>query len=430
MAGIKSFIQKMESCNQYSTEPVPQNLRKSWVGQMFVWVGWVFSVTGFMGGALIGSQQKLGSAILAIVLGMAVLAIIGVLQSSTGAKTGLSTYVLSRYAFGIVGSKIISFIFALTIIGWLAVGISVAADAASYILPFDPQAISFVFAIIMSITALFDYKGIEWLSRMVVPAIVVFLVFGLYKATAGGLASLFALDPTDPKPFTMCVATVINSWITGAIVAADIGRYAKTEKDAGISTTLAFVVGCTFFYIVGAIFSLAVGTWDIVEIMVGLQMGMIGLFLLIAIQWTTIQNNLYSGSLGMANTFDKTSKLKITLALAAAGVVLSTFKLYNYFFEFILISGTLIVPIAGVLITDAHLFSGKYERDHKEIKLKIHFPAVVAWIVGVAVGHFIQVGSSAVNSIIASALVYFVVVKMTRSSVFGNDEVREISKAS
>lgn len=212
--------------------------------------------------------------------------------------------------------------------------------------------------------------------------------------------------------FGNVIVTVIGAWMSGAIVAPDISRYAKSEKDAVISSGLAFVVGNSILMWVGAIFAIAVGEWDLIKVFTGLGLGAIALVFLIAIQWTTSDNNLYSASLGLANVLKRDDKFKITLALGAGGVALATAGIYGYFINYLVFLGVLLPPVAGISIVDAYFFSHKYKKAPNAITVKYSIPAFISWGVGIAVGIFLKVGSSAINALIITSIVYYITNKI------------------
>lgn len=181
----------------YAINSVPENEKRSWHQMLFVWLGWVFATTNLMSGGIAGNGLTLKNAFLAILVGSSILAIVGVLQSIVGARTGLSTYVLCRYSFGSQGSNIISIVFSLVFVAWFGVGCNMAAEAAHAIIPINVHLLSLIFSCLMLTTALFGIKGLDFLSRISVPFVILVCIGGLtivLKDTT--FAELAAKEPT------------------------------------------------------------------------------------------------------------------------------------------------------------------------------------------------------------------------------------------
>ncbi|MFV0503363.1 MAG: cytosine permease [Lachnospirales bacterium] len=396
----------------HAINSVPESEKRNWKKMLFIWLGWVFATSNLMAGGIAGSGLPLKQALLAIFIGSFILAIVGTLQSVTAARTGLSTYVLCRYSFGYKGSDIISAVFSLIFVAWFGVGCNMAAEAAHAIIPINVRILALIFSCLMLTTALFGIKGLEFLSRISVPFVIVVCIWGLFIVLRDtNFAELAAKEPAEPMTFASVTVAVIGAWISGAIVSPDIARYAKSEKDAVISAGLAFVIGNSILMWVGAIFAIAVGEWNLIKVFTGLGLGVVAFVFLIAVQWTTSDKDLYSASLGLANVLKKDDKFKITLALGGVGVLLATAGIYEYFISYLSFLGVLLPPVAGVSIVDAYFFREKYNKAPDTITVKYSTPAFISWGVGILVGIIVDFGSSAINALIISGIVYFILNK-------------------
>lgn len=79
-----------------------------------------------------------------------------------------------------------------------------------------------------------------------------------------------------------------------AIIAPDIARYAKSKEDDFIAVGIGFIIGNTLLRSIGAILAISAGSWDLVNILQDLGLGVLGLGFLVFVQWTTEDNGLYS----------------------------------------------------------------------------------------------------------------------------------------
>jgi purine-cytosine permease-like protein len=132
---------------------------------------------------------------------------------------------------------------------------------------------------------------------------------------------------------------------------------------------------------------------------------------------TTNDVNLYSGSLSLNAMFPKLSKVWITAISGAVGTGLALLG----------IIAILIPPAAAVMIADYFLFKGDKNRGYASEKAD-DAPAVralplIAWAVGAAFGFVVQFAHlrlttvTAVDAIIASAVVYIVAMLATKNKI-------------
>ncbi len=393
----------------YAYDAVPADKRQNWLQLSVVWAGFVLVTSNLITGSVAGSALPLGKAILAIVLGNVVLAIIGMFQSRAGCETNLSTYVLARYALGVKGAKIMSLVFIINFVGWYGVGIGITASVASDYIPINEHIIAFAFAVIFMTTALYGYNGLKILSSFAVPFVMIVSALGLYKVfgQGGGIDALLAMTPSEPKTFSSIIFLTVGTWISGAILAPDIARYAKTKAGAYVGVCTGFLFGNTSLMIIGAVLALAAGTWDLAAILTGMGLGVIGLAFLIVVQWTTSDNGLYSSGLALANIFELKNKFWVTLGAGIVGTILATIGIYGHVIAFISLLGAVIIPLGGILIVDYLFFKSKYSTPHEEFTRQISIPAMVAWVVGFFIAKYSLWGSPAINSLLLSGVIHY-----------------------
>ena len=104
--------------NDWSTAPVPKEYRRSDYGVVATLVGQIIALSGIYVGASMSGQLTIMEALLATVIGSAVLALIGGLLSWIGTRTGVGLSMLLRESFGCIGSYIIAVLLVLVCIGF------------------------------------------------------------------------------------------------------------------------------------------------------------------------------------------------------------------------------------------------------------------------------------------------------------------------
>ena len=105
----------------YPLTIVPRAARKSLLSLSIVLLGFTVFTPTMLAGAGIAPSFGFGQFLLVATLGSLVLGIYVSAIGGIGARTGLTTVVMSRYAFGDRGSKLVSLLLGGTQIGWYGV---------------------------------------------------------------------------------------------------------------------------------------------------------------------------------------------------------------------------------------------------------------------------------------------------------------------
>ena len=118
--------------------------------------------------------------------------------------------------------------------------------------------------------------------------------------------------------------------------------------------------------------------------------------------------NVYSGGLALTNVFGLKSgdRSKVTLILAAVGVVLALIGIMEKLQPFLLVLTILLPPYMGVVLADYFVLK---RRDvyHSPIS----WPAVIAWGAGALTATFIKLGIPFINGIIVSFVLFLVLFR-------------------
>ncbi|UTR11946.1 cytosine permease [Evansella sp. LMS18] len=354
--------------NDFEREPVPAEHRKGWLHLTAVWLGIAIALSATVLGGTLGGGLTLPQAVLAAFLGSLVLAIVSAFCCVVGAKTGLSTGLISKFALGRYGSYAVSAIVAIALFGWFGVQLDLFGASFSNVLnnvfglEVHPTILIIVGGILMTSTAVIGYKAIEKLSKAAVPLMVFLLLASLYRVLSD---NNWNINPNNELfgeaiPFGIAVSLVIGSLAIGAVIGPDIARYAKTPKDAVIGSFSGFLIGFSTVLVIAAILAKATSEVDIVSIMLGVGWGTFAMLILILAQWTTNDNNLYSAALGFSVIFKKLPKYQLTIIAGIVGTVMAVAGIYDNFIPFLSFLSALIPPIGGIYVADYLLKKNKY----------------------------------------------------------------------
>ena len=112
----------------YPVTPVPRHARKSFISLAVVLLGFTVFTPTMLAGAQLGAAFTLSELVQVILLGSLVLGVYVAVLGWIGARTGLTTVVMSRYVLGQRGAKLASILLGGTQIGWYGVVIGTIGD--------------------------------------------------------------------------------------------------------------------------------------------------------------------------------------------------------------------------------------------------------------------------------------------------------------
>ncbi|MDQ0184530.1 purine-cytosine permease family protein [Cytobacillus kochii] len=417
--------------DDYSLTRVPQEARRSLWSITIIRVGALATISQFILGASLGYGMTFWQAFWATFLGSVILQVVGFLLGYAGAKEGLSTSLLARWTgFGRHGSSIIGAVIAISCIGWFGVQNSVFAEG---IVQSTNGAISLPLAatltgIGVTILVIFGFKLLSITASITVPLFLIAVSIGIYQTLKGqSFSDLLATQPAgEPLSIGVAATMVAGGFIIGAVITPDFSRFAKSGKDVFWMTTIGLLVGELGINMIAVLMALAARTSDVANIMMT-TVGWLGV-LVVVLSTVKINNlNLYSSSLGFTNIFDSLFRIQlnrgmVTLLIGIIGTLLSVLGILERFTDFLVLLGILVPPVAGIMVIDYFIL-----KTHRKIldesrqkgqlpanTEKLGWPTILAWGCGGLAGYFITIGIPSINSLVISAVIYYVAKKMER----------------
>ena len=396
-------VEKVDA--DYSLEAVPESARKGFWNMFFVMVGFTFFSASMSVGAKLGNGLDLSGFIWACIIGGVILSAYCGVLAFIGASTGMTMDLLCRRAFGTKGSYLSSFLLGFTQIGWFGVGVAMFSIPAAELLGVNEWVLTIIAGLLMTATAATGMKGLEIVAYISVPLIVILGVYSMIPAgvEGGGLSAIFGLSSGKISLFTG-VGYVIGSFISGGTATPNFIRFAKNRKVAVWTTVIAFFLGNTLMFCFGAIGGAFTGKEDIFYVMIAQGLAIPALIVLGANIWTTNNNALYTGGLGLANITGKPMKY-LTWVAGIIGTALAIWLYWN-FVGWLSILNCALPPIGMIVILDYFKNRSKYEGKHTE--------AVVNWfnvlgiVAAAVVANFLNWGIAAVNAMVVAAIFFFI----------------------
>lgn len=402
----------------YTNERVPQNARKGFWPMFFIMLGFTFFSASMWTGVDLANGLTFSGFLGAVIIGGIILAAYTGVLGYIGCDSGFSFDLLARRAFGAKGSYLPSAMIALTQIGWFGVGAAMFAIPAAEVLAPDSAILPYILVLAVGIcmtgSAYFGIKGLEIVSYVSVPLIAILGTYAMVVATieGGGMTAIFAKSAGSLTLFSG-VGLVIGSFVSGGTATPNFVRFAKNNKVAVITTIIAFFLGNTLMFFFGGVAGAFTGRDDIFWVMIELNLGIFAFLVLGANIWTTNDNALYTGALGLANITGKRKKPMVILS-GIIGTVTAVWLYYNFCNWLTLLNATL--PAVGAILTVDYFTSReKYKKDEVEGS-PVNWAAVIGVIAGAIVGNLtggniipgFTFGIAAINNMVVSVAFYLI----------------------
>lgn len=400
----------------YPLTEVPQSARKGFASLSVVLLGFTFfTATMFAGGRIGGAFPFWPDLALIILTGNLLLGLYVAALGLIGCRTGLNTALLSRFSFGRVGARLPDAILGFTQIGWYGWGTATMAVVLLRLIGIDPDSnvmltygLMILFGMAFCWTAYIGYRGLEILSLVSVPLMVILLLVSLSLALrdGGGLQGLAAIQPTATLGIGTAITMVFGTFVSGGTQATNWTRFAAKPSHAIWGTLGAFFIGNGLMVATGAIGALVYQQPDIVDVLVLQGLTVLGIGMLFLNLWTTQDNTIYNFSAVGCTAFATPRRRLVTIIGAVIGTVLALLRIDLHLIPFLLLLGTFIPPIGGVIIADyIYKHRGSYPRITTADLPAINPAGLSGYILG-CLAAYLTPGIPPLNGIVVAILAY------------------------
>ncbi|MBU6079944.1 cytosine permease [Allobacillus halotolerans] len=415
--------------HEFSLRAVPQSHRVGFMKMFAVMMGLTFFSASMLSGGELGLGLTFQEFIWMVLLGNLILGLYTSGLAYMAAKTGLSTHLLARYAFGEKGSYLASFLLGATQVGWFGVGLAMFAVPVHKVTGIDMWLLVILSGIVMTASAFYGMKALAILSFIAVPAIAIIgsVSIGIAVDDLGGIAQLANYQPETSLGLAAALTICVGSFASAGTLTPDFVRFAKTKKSAVIITLIAFFIGNSLMFLFGAVGAIATGFGDISEVMFVQGLIVPAIIVLGLNIWTTNDNALYASGLGFSN-ITKMKKSKLVIINGIIGTIFAMW-LYNNFVGWLSLLGAALPPIGAILLADFFILRKGHYAPLKETTFQaVRWPAIIAWVGGFAAAQFLP-GIPPLNGMIGSVILFtgltFIIERVmgTKTSVIVGKEV-------
>lgn len=408
--------------SDYPLSEVPSGARQGLFSTAILLFGFTFFTATMFAGGKIGMAFDFTTLLWAAVIGNLLLGLYAAVLGLIACRSGLNSVLMGRFCFGEMGSKLSDMLLGFTQIGWYAWGTATIAIVLVKILGL-PESLTIPLMVLFGfgfcVTAFIGYKGLDLLSRIAVPAMLVLLVVSLWIATRdiGGLAGLLAVEPKESMSLSVAITLVFGTFVSGATQATNWTRFAKSGRVAVLASLFGFFIGNGLMIVAGAYGAIVYQQPDVVEVLVLQGLSMAAVVMLFLNLWTTQDNTIYNFAAAGCNLLRTGKRKTVTLVGAGIGTLLAIGGMYEMLIPFLILLGSVIPPIGGVIMAD--YFYGHRARYPKLAEVRLpafNWVGLGAYLIGALSAYFSPWVAPLVGIAVA-ALAYIVLFEANKALV-------------
>lgn len=393
----------------FTEEAVPKYYRRPFLTMFMIMLGFTFFSASMWVGQELAEGLDFYGFLASLLLGGGILSIYTGLLAYVGAKTGLSMDLLARRAFGTKGSYLPSAMIGFTQIGWFGVGVAMFAIPIARELLGGSTLAMWILVLIagaaMTLSAYFGIKSMTIVSYIAVPLVAILGTVAMVMAVKRGDGTI--IDQFAKSSGTISIiqgsGMVVGSFVSGGTTTPNFARFAKNAKQGVITTVIAFFIGNSLMFFMGAVASIFVGGNDIFEVMIRLGLFWEAVLVLGLNIWTTNDNALYSAGLGLSNIFHMKKRPMVLLA-GTIGTIASIWLYYN-FVGFLNVLNCTLPPIGIILTLGYFMHPGNYTDDFNDWK-SVDIWAILGVVAGAVVANVLHWGIASINGMVIAAVIY------------------------
>ena len=408
----------------YTDRAVDRAGRKSNLSMFMVMLGFTFFSASMWVGQQLAAGLDWWSFIWALLLGGLILAAYTGSLGFIGAESGLSLDMLARRSFGTYGSYLPSAMISFTQIGWFGVGLAMFAIPVAKqvfglhvtpdIMPWQGYLLVVIAGVLMTASAYFGIKSLTIISYIAVPAVAILGTVAMIIAVKRGdlgLMEQFALGTKDMGVIAGA-GLVIGSFVSGGTATPNFTRFAKSAKVGLWTTVVAFFIGNSLMFLFGAVSSIYAGGNDIFDVMLNLNLFYLAVLVLGLNIWTTNDNALYTGGLGLSNIFGLSKKTMVVIS-GIVGTVAAVWLYWN-FTDWLNVLNCTLPPVGIILVLHYFMNRKAYLEDSVKEK-KVDWFAIAGVVLGAIVANLVKWGFPAINGMAVAAVCFLIGQKIQKN---------------
>jgi putative hydroxymethylpyrimidine transporter CytX len=382
----------------YTLDEPPPRVLSFWDQSAF-WANLGVSLLAFSGAASVLApdaknvpQLPILAGIVAMVVGTVIGGIMLGLAAIPGTRAGVPAMMLLRGLFGTRLSYVPTVLNILQMIGWGTFELIVIANAAEELFGGGPHWAYVVIAgVITTVLTIWPLGSVRVLRRYVTAAVVIALVYFYIQLSRQPLPDLTHGSWSHFWIGADAALAVSISWVP---MAADYTRHSRSERAAFGAASVAYGLTQIVAYVLGLL-ALALVAGDSAKVFGPFQHVALGtLFFAVFVLREADQSfaNVYSTAMSIQNLAPRVDRRLLTVGLGGLIMVLALALNMDNYSDFLLLIGSVFVPMLGVLAVDFFCFGGRRGWDVSE-RAPSRWSMIVAWAAGIATYQLINPGN-------------------------------------
>ncbi|MDN5596913.1 MAG: cytosine permease, partial [Pseudomonas sp.] len=231
----------------------------------------------------------------------------------------------------------------------------------------------------------------------------------------GGLEGLLAVVPSAELDLSTAITLVFGTFVSGATQATNWTRFSRSAKVAVLASLIGFFVGNGLMVLIGAYGAIVYQQPDVVEVLLLQGFATAAMAMLLLNIWSTQDNTIYNFAVAGCNLLRTQRRKSVTLAGAVIGTLLALFGMYDLLVPYLILLGTVIPPIGGVIMADFfYRYRGHYPRLAEARLPAFNWPGLIAYGVGTVVA-FNSPWVAPLVGIFAASLTYVLLSAILRA---------------
>ena len=408
----------------YTDRAVDRAGRKSNLSMFMVMLGFTFFSASMWVGQQLAAGLDWWGFIWALLLGGLILAAYTGSLGFIGAESGLSLDMLARRSFGTYGSYLPSAMISFTQIGWFGVGLAMFAIPVAKqvfglhvtpdIMPWQGYLLVVIAGVLMTASAYFGIKSLTIISYIAVPAVAILGTVAMILAVKRGDLGLVEQFSQGTKDMGVIAGAglVIGSFVSGGTATPNFTRFAKSAKVGLWTTVVAFFIGNSLMFLFGAVSSIYAGGNDIFDVMLNLNLFYLAVLVLGLNIWTTNDNALYTGGLGLSNIFGLSKKTMVVIS-GIVGTVAAVWLYWNFCDWLNVLNCTL--PPVGIILVLHYFMNRKAYLEGSVKEKRVDWFAIAGVVLGAVVANLVKWGFPAINGMAVAAVCFLIGQKIQKN---------------
>jgi nucleobase:cation symporter-1, NCS1 family len=342
-------------------QPVTRSLNLS--DQLGLWANLGVSLLGFTGAIYVliptgGAALSMAAALVALVVGTVLGTLAVAAAGVPGADTGKPAMVLLRGLFGTRPSYVPTVLNVLQLLGWTTFELVTISTALHQLTPGVPRWLYVVGGgVLTTALALRPLGWIRALRRYVTVAVAAALVYLFVQLLRNPLP---AFGHGSWNGFWIAVDTVVGVAVSWVPVASDYTRHSRSTRDAFVGTFVGYSITQIACYALGLLTLLTVAKGDPNQIygaFLAVPLGTLAFAVLTVREVDQSFTDTYSTAISVQNLRPRWDRRVLALLIGALATVLTLALDINDYENFLVLIGSVFVPLLGVLVVDYFLIS-------------------------------------------------------------------------